>query len=145
MKSKWFAVGLSGFAAWSASGCGDGVYEEVTRVDEQRLQDQRRPPLECLFELGDCDGKRKNGCETPLLFDSRNCGACENVCGAGFICEDGACLELCEQNLQDCDGDTNNLCETDITTDPNNCGDCGVSCRGHRICVDGECRRPRSP
>jgi hypothetical protein len=142
MKSKRRVLGMLGFFLPLAAACSAEIDspEDVATMGSEIQRHDGRPPLECPFELGDCDGKRKNGCETPLLFDSRNCGACDLVCGAGSICEDGACLELCEPNLADCDGDTNNFCETDVSSDPENCGDCGVVCRGNRICVDGQCR-----
>jgi hypothetical protein len=37
----------------------------------------------------DCDGNPDNGCESYLMFDTQNCGACGKVC---LRCEAGTCM-----------------------------------------------------
>jgi hypothetical protein len=38
----------------------------------------------------DCDGNPDNGCESYLMFDNKNCGACGVVCATA--CEAGTCM-----------------------------------------------------
>lgn len=47
--------------------------------------------LQCSAGLGDCDYSKLTGCETPLAWAVRNCGACGHTCADA--CGDGACLE----------------------------------------------------
>lgn len=48
----------------------------------------------CSPNFADCDGNIDNGCETPLLDDPLNCGACGVRCEGveGQACVDGKCL-----------------------------------------------------
>jgi hypothetical protein len=48
----------------------------------------------CSPSYGDCDNDIDNGCETPLLDDPLNCGACGVRCDGieGQACVDGRCL-----------------------------------------------------
>ncbi len=53
----------------------------------------------CAEGRGDCNGDSKDGCETNLLSDPRNCGACGNTCDlvAGQPCVLGGCVvEVCD-------------------------------------------------
>ena len=45
----------------------------------------------CNFGWGDCDGVFSNGCETNVLTNSKNCGACFTVCQGGTTCSSGQC------------------------------------------------------
>ena len=46
----------------------------------------------CDAGFGDCDNRANTGCETPLLGDRTNCGACGNRCsGSTRDCCDGTC------------------------------------------------------
>lgn len=49
--------------------------------------------LRCVDGYGDCNGEPLDGCETNLLSDQRNCGACGNSCDllAGQPCIAGQC------------------------------------------------------
>ena len=49
---------------------------------------------QCSPNYADCDGDVDNGCETPLLDDPLNCGACGVRCDGveGQACVDGHCL-----------------------------------------------------
>jgi hypothetical protein len=55
---------------------------------------------ECEEGWGDCDSNPSNGCETNLMVNTGNCGACGNRCdtSAGQPCIDGKCL------MVECDG-----------------------------------------
>ncbi len=56
---------------------------------------------DCEQGWGDCDGNPANGCETNLMVNQGNCGACGNRCdtGAGQPCIAGKCL------MVECDDD----------------------------------------
>ena len=45
----------------------------------------------CNFGWGDCDGVFWNGCETNLLTNAKNCGACFIACQGGTACYSGQC------------------------------------------------------
>ena len=45
----------------------------------------------CAANRGDCDRVASNGCESDLLADASNCGACGVACGAGRACQAGVC------------------------------------------------------
>ncbi len=55
---------------------------------------------ECEDGWADCDSDLSNGCETNLMVNTGNCGACGNRCdiAAGQPCIDGKCL------MVECDG-----------------------------------------
>lgn len=44
----------------------------------------------CLAGWGDCNGNRADGCETSVLRDATNCGACNAIC-LSTVCFAGAC------------------------------------------------------
>jgi hypothetical protein len=74
-----------------------------------------------------------------------HCGACDNACLAGQICEAGTCEATCAAPLVDCpldtDGDTTadtEIC-SDLTSDPLNCGTCGTACGMAEACVASTC------
>lgn len=89
----------------------------------------------CESGFEDCDGDSENGCESLLLLDSANCGACGNTCLETELCTDGSCG--CPDVTTLCDG----VC-TDLTVDAGNCGECGTSCLETELCVDGGCVCP---
>ena len=77
----------------------------------------------------DCDGVLSNGCETDLLNDDNNCGACGNVCdlansnsscnGAGDCGVDSCDPGYCDANTNPADGcevplAASNACEAAI-------------------------------
>ncbi len=45
---------------------------------------------DCFATHGNCDGNRKNGCETPLGTNS-NCSSCGDSCKSPKTCQDGGC------------------------------------------------------
>jgi hypothetical protein len=91
----------------------------------------------CAQGYDDCDGKVDDGCEAKL-DDSKSCGACGNVCGAGSICNGGGCScnGACADGTQCCSNacvDTQSACFPwpcipGTARDRNNCGGCGVAC-----------------
>ena len=66
--------------------------------------------------------------------DPRHCGACDNACGAGMVCSDGACATVCPADQVACDGGC-----YDPQTSADHCGTCGNACDGLDACVDGAC------
>ena len=46
----------------------------------------------CDSGFGDCDSMAANGCETSLVADAANCGACGTMCATGESCYGGTCL-----------------------------------------------------
>lgn len=69
----------------------------------------------------DCNGVPDDGCEAEILFDSKNCGGCGNVCPEGVQCRAGLCG--CPVGKVDCKGQC-----VDLTSDDYNCGECGNIC-----------------
>lgn len=69
----------------------------------------------CAPGLGECDGRESTSCETSLVDDVRNCGACGQVCraetGWAAACEVGVCTRRCAPNHYDRDGVASNGCE----------------------------------
>lgn len=72
------------------------------------------------------------------LTDPNNCGGCGIKCGPFEDCEQGDCVEHCEQhNGKMCDG----VC-VDVMNNSGlqNCGDCGIKCPSDRFeCKAGQC------
>lgn len=48
----------------------------------------------CQFPFANCDNNPNNGCETNVLSNPNHCGACNNQCPAGAICQNGVCCVL---------------------------------------------------
>ena len=47
----------------------------------------------CADGFADCDTEFGNGCEAHLGSDPSHCGACQNACADGLICQEGACVD----------------------------------------------------
>jgi hypothetical protein len=109
---------------------------------------------ECPFPFVTCPkpGAGSYKCETNVLTDDKNCGACGNVCatssthpGLNLVgrCIDGACELTCPVGFQDCNGLVDDGCESNSYTDLENCGGCGIVCptlsNGTRACTGGKC------
>jgi hypothetical protein len=68
-----------------------------------------------------CNSLIDDGCESNVVTDANNCGACGNVCAAGTACIDGKCG--CPTGQIACNGSC-----VDPLTDDYNCGACGNAC-----------------
>lgn len=97
--------------------------------------------ITCKGVYGDCnDDLCKDGCETDLDGDPKNCGACGHACDAGQDCLHGTCI--CPPGTLRC-GDR---C-VDPNVDIDNCGGCNDACpgasdssaNGAPTCVGGHC------
>jgi len=94
----------------------------------------------CTPGEADCDGVVSNGCETNILDDTLNCGACGAECSALLsppsYCTAGVCVPGCIDP-----GST--VCGSQcvyLQSDPANCGACGVVCSGATPnCCAGQC------
>lgn len=101
----------------------------------------------CQAGFDDCNGdKHKDGCETNLGNDAKNCGACGVVCSNNHVkpsCGDNACNGACAANFNDCNANKQaDGCESDSRTDLKNCGSCGTACSTNHIkasCSAGSC------
>ncbi|MEP7121106.1 MAG: hypothetical protein ABJE95_09360 [Byssovorax sp.] len=47
--------------------------------------------LVCKQDMANCNGLLSDGCETHLLDDPKNCGACKKACLKDEHCKDGKC------------------------------------------------------
>ncbi|MFY2558437.1 Ig-like domain-containing protein [Corallococcus terminator] len=79
----------------------------------------------CVTGFLDCDGNPSNGCETSMMDDAANCGACGTVCGgaasASGVCGAGTCGLGCAVGTFDCDGNAVNGCESATACAPGVC------------------------
>lgn len=97
----------------------------------------------CSAPWGDCNGLIDDGCETLLLDDMLNCGACGNTCTSR--CDKGVCdCAALGPNARVC----NSGCQTEFQQNDSNCGGCDVVCPGGSVkrgwhayfgCVGGTC------
>jgi hypothetical protein len=98
----------------------------------------------CAAGYGDCVPELLDGCETVLLTDKKNCGACGQACAnehGDSTCISGVCSPTCAPGYADCDGKPLNGCETDIRSTASHCGACGRQCEGgtRAVCIAGIC------
>ncbi len=67
--------------------------------------------------------------------DPSHCGACDDACGSGEVCNMGSCALSCGgQTPTECDGGC-----FDLDTSRQHCGACGNACGAGEVCVDGAC------
>ncbi|AKU94895.1 Tryptophan synthase alpha chain [Labilithrix luteola] len=98
---------------------------------------------------GDCNKSiDPDGCETDLLRDTSNCGACGVQCAPGQKCFDfgGSIACGCKPGQTLCTGSPGfgDYC-TDTENDPSNCGACGYKCpvlanSAAPVCQNGRCK-----
>ncbi|MFK7992267.1 MAG: MopE-related protein [Sandaracinaceae bacterium] len=95
---------------------------------------------DCNDGTDDCDGDYGNGCETPLLSNDENCGACGARCfELDSQCMDATCQTVCPMGRDDCDGLAFNGCEIDIVNDPAHCLGCDSPCPIDSVCGAAGC------
>jgi hypothetical protein len=93
----------------------------------------------CTGHRADCNNDPSDGCEAELTM-ADNCGTCGNVCAAGQLCTNGACVttSLCPFPLSNC----GQRC-VDVSNTPEECGQCGAPCPavpgGVTVCNNGAC------
>jgi hypothetical protein len=101
--------------------------------------------VSCPSDRRDCNAMSGDGCETTILTDVNNCGACGARCSAtGGVpgCAGGVCSITCTAGLGNCDGVVANGCETSTSTSATNCGACNRVCsvaNATASCVAGAC------
>ncbi|KAG0602446.1 hypothetical protein M758_10G015000 [Ceratodon purpureus] len=127
--------------------------------EEQRLSEvvQRLQPTQTRMRdkagRGDCDKKIwRNGCETNIKNDAKNCGSCGKPCkqvgNAVTSCLNGKCRNpVCKSGYANCDKNIwRNGCETRVAKDVNNCGACSNVCKqvanAVTSCQNGKCGTP---
>jgi hypothetical protein len=98
----------------------------------------------CTYGFDDCNGDVKDGCETSVTSDVKNCGGCGMVCPpvahATVGCVNAVCgLISCQQGWSDCDGNAKNGCEVQTNSDIKNCGKCGAACGMGQVCINSSC------
>jgi hypothetical protein len=100
----------------------------------------------CMSGYADCNNNLADGCETNLIIDVGNCGACGAACSANNItpaCTSGICNGTCNSGFADCNGNKQtDGCETNLGTSTGNCGSCGTACSSNNInpsCTSGVC------
>jgi Cys-rich repeat protein len=112
----------------AVNGCSDGCYIKA-----------------CTFGWDDCNQNMDDGCETSVLTDTSNCGACGMPCNglpnANAQCTAGNCvLGTCLNGFFDCNHMPMDGCESNILSDANNCNGCGNVCpQNNPYCNMGVC------
>lgn len=102
----------------------------------------------CKDGFGNCDNNLwRNGCETRLSNDAKNCGCCRKACkqvpyAAASKCVKGKCSEpVCNFGRGNCDKNIwSNGCEVNLATDVKNCGRCGNKCPDTLVGGEPYCR-----
>ena len=125
------ACGMACAIKNATAGCSDGCYLKS-----------------CVFGYDDCNGDAKDGCETSVLTDAKNCGACGKNCSAPphakAQCQSATCaVTSCDPGYTDCNNNGVDGCETQTGTDAKNCGACGNVCPNGLVCQNGGCTCPQ--
>ena len=98
----------------------------------------------CSFGFDDCNGEEKDGCETAVSSDPKNCGGCGLACPmvphAKNACVNASCaLTGCDNGFSDCNGNPKDGCEVGTGSDVKNCGMCGNVCGQGLACINSSC------
>ena len=103
----------------------------------------------CLDGFGNCikpaAPMMDDGCETVVLDDVFNCGACGRTCSgtntASRVCTGSTCTSTCDLGFANCItpmvGMNDDGCELNAQTNGFNCGGCGNDCSGSLTCNQG--------
>lgn len=103
----------------------------------------------CLDGFGNClkpaAPMADDGCETVVLDDVFNCGACGRTCNglntASRACVGSTCVSTCDLGFANCTtpaaGANDDGCEINAQTSGTNCGGCGNDCSGNLSCGAG--------
>lgn len=70
-----------------------------------------------------------------LQADTKHCGACNNACPSGEVCNSGKCEGTCKAPKTDCNGSC-----VDTQTNTSHCGGCGKACKPSESCTAGQCK-----
>lgn len=111
---------------------------------------------ECPAPWATCSTGPSFKCQTNLLNDPENCGACGVSCGnydatnMASRCIQGACTFECEvkdngaglHQFANCNSLLDDGCEVDLSADHDNCGACGHACDEGENCIRGMCGCP---
>jgi hypothetical protein len=140
--------GACGKACAATQSCNSGVCTDVPQMTCGSGQ------IVCLDPSG-----QKPIC-TDVTADSRNCGACGNVCTSG-ACMQGQCMFATQAPAADagvpvtppCPGMAANMCSgpgtssycADFVRGVSDCGGCGNVCAAGTVCNDGLCMTPPDP
>lgn len=102
----------------------------------------------CAAGTADCDGNPRNGCESKLDTDAKNCGACGHDCtglphvSGATTCSAGKCVvpaTSCAAGFAHCSSNADDGCEADLSKQAT-CGSCSKSCSGATpVCSAGAC------
>jgi hypothetical protein len=92
----------------------------------------------CIGGFADCNADMlKDGCESDVSADVKNCGGCGLSCSVNNItpsCAKSVCGGVCKANFNDCNGNKQlDGCESDARSDANNCSACGVACSTNHV------------
>jgi hypothetical protein len=109
----------------------------------------------CATGTRDCNmnlGMGGDGCETSVLTDPNNCGACGSTCAVApnrsATCTMGVCgmTSTCNVGFADCNALAPDGCEINTRNDARNCGTCGNNCLRRpgtvATCGAGMCSAP---
>lgn len=81
-----------------------------------------------------CDLDPTNGCESHILHDNNNCGACGIKCQNGQTCQMGMCD--CPVGFRFCV----DSCVNFSFSNDKHCGYCGNDCGADKKCIDFTCQ-----
>ncbi len=117
--------------------------------------------LSCNYGWGDCNQPAAptpdDGCETNVLADPANCGACGEACSklhsSSGNCTNGTCVHVCQAGWNDCNNyqpaSSDDGCQTHVGADPDHCGSCYRACSAAQVatrtCQSGLCNSTCQP
>lgn len=82
---------LSDKPSEGAGGGGGGGSSTASESTSAAQSSTSTGGLVCKPGTANCDDDPLGGCETKLMSDSKNCGACKKVCKSDEHCKEGTC------------------------------------------------------